>query len=110
MEIHEDERDGIYIFRIVGRADTGNAITMDSSLHQAVDSGKTKMVLDLSDLAYISSAGLRTFADILSLNQAKGGDLKLAAINPKILRIINIIGFDQFFSIYDSVSDAVDAF
>jgi len=110
MEIVELEKNGIHILKIIGRVDTGNAIVLDSSLNAAVADGKNKMVLDLSELTYISSAGLRTFADILALNKVKDGDLKLAAVNPKILRILQIIGFDQYFSIHDSVDDAVEAF
>jgi anti-anti-sigma factor len=110
MQIIEDEQNGVHILKVAGRVDTGYANEMDSFLHTAAAEGKTKMVLDLSELAYISSAGLRSFADILSLNKAQGGDLKLAAVNPKILRILQIIGFDQFFSIYDSVDEAVAAF
>jgi anti-anti-sigma factor len=110
MEIDEIEKNGIHILKIIGRADTSYAIEMDSTLHAAAADGKNKMILDLSELAYISSAGLRTFADILALNKAKNGDLKLAAVNPKVLRILQIIGFDQYFAIHDSVDEAVAAF
>lgn len=110
MNIIEREENGIHIFRLEGRIDTGGAVDMDVMLHAAVAEKKYKMVLDLADVRYISSAGLRTLADILTQNQGEGGDLKLASMNPKILRILQIIGFDQFFSIYDTVDEAVAAF
>jgi len=110
MNIQEQIHGDVTVFKIDGRVDTAGAVDMDVTLHEAVAEDKFKMVLDLSELRYISSAGLRTLADILTRNQQNGGDLKLATVNPKILRILQIIGFDQFFTIYDTVDAAVESF
>jgi len=110
MNITEQAQGDVTIFKIEGRVDTAGAVDLDLALHTAVAEDKYKMVLDLSEMRYISSAGLRTLADILTRNQENGGDLKLAAINPKILRILQIIGFDQFFEMYDDVEAAVKSF
>jgi len=110
MNITEQIQDDITIFKIEGRVDTAGAVDLDLALHTAVSEGKHKMVLELSELKYISSAGLRTLADVLTQNQNAGGDLKLAAVNPKILRILQIIGFDQFFEMYDTLEDALASF
>lgn len=110
MNIVEEVMNDIHVFTIEGRVDTGGAIDLDLALQAAVAEKKHKMVLELSAMRYISSAGLRTLADVLTRNRGAGGDLKLAAVNPKVLRILKIIGFDQFFSIYDRVEDAIEAF
>ena len=68
------------------------------------------MVLDMTNVQYICSAGLRTLADVLTKNKEKGGDLKLAALNPKVMRILRIIGFDKFFSIYETAGAAAADF
>ena len=51
------------------------------------------MVLDMAEVHYMNSAGLRTLADILTRNRANGGDLLLVAPNPKVERVFKIIGF-----------------
>jgi anti-anti-sigma factor len=68
------------------------------------------MVLDMAGVSYISSAGLRTLADVLTRNREAGGDLKLVALNKKVLRVLRIIGFDRFFSLYDTVEAAISDF
>jgi anti-anti-sigma factor len=68
------------------------------------------MVLDMAKVGYISSAGLRTLADVLTKNREQGGDLKLVALNRKVLRVLRIIGFDKFFSLYDTVEAAITDF
>jgi anti-anti-sigma factor len=75
-----------------------------------VSEGQHKMVLDMAQVRYISSSGLRTMADVLTKNKEQGGDLKLVALNRKVQRVLRIIGFDKFFSIYDTLEAAIADF
>ena len=110
MNIMERDQNGVTVFELDGRVDTQGAVDMDLALEAAVSGGKHNMVLDMAQVAYISSAGLRTLADVVTQNREAGGDLKLVAVNPKVLRILRIIGFDRFFSLYDTVEEAVADF
>ncbi len=106
MNISERNEKGVSVFTLSGRIDTQGSVDLDAALQAAVAEGKHKMALDMAAVAYISSAGLRTLADILTKNREAGGDLKLVALNPKVLRVFRIIGFDKFFSIYDTLEAA----
>jgi anti-anti-sigma factor len=110
MEIFERDENGITVFVLEGRIDTEGAVDMDLALQAAVSESKHKMVLDMAKVRYIGSAGLRTMADVLTTNKEEGGDLKLVAVNRKVLRVLRIIGFDKFFSIYDTLEAAVADF
>ena len=110
MNIIERDQNGIAVFSLEGRVDTQGAVDMDLALEAAVSAGKYKMVLDMADVNYISSAGLRTLADVVTKNREGGGDLKLVAVNRKVLRVLRIIGFNRFFTLYDSVEDAIADF
>ena len=110
MNITERNENGIDVFVFEGRIDTEGSVDVDLALQAAVSAGKHKMVLDMAGVSYISSAGLRTMADVLTKNREQGGDLKLVALNRKVLRVFRIIGFDKFFSLYDAVEAAVADF
>lgn len=110
MNITEREQNGITIFEMEGRVDSEGAVDLDLALQAAVSESKYKMVLDMSDVRYINSAGLRTLADILTQNKTNGGDLKLVNLNPKVQRVFQIIGFDKFFAIYPTIEDALAGF
>jgi anti-sigma B factor antagonist len=110
VKITELDEEGVTVFTLEGRIDTQGAEALDHALQAAVILGKSWMVLDLAQADYICSAGLRTLADILTKNRAQDGDLKLAAVPQRILSILEVIGFDNFFSIYDSVKGAVAAY
>jgi anti-anti-sigma factor len=68
------------------------------------------MVLDMTAVSYVSSAGLRTLADVVTRNREHGGDLKLVALNRKVLRVLRIIGFDKFFAHYNTLEIAIADF
>lgn len=106
MDITERVENGITVFVLEGRIDTQGAVDLDLALQAAVSEGQYKMVLDMAEVRYICSAGLRTLADVFTKNREQGGDLKLVALNPKVLRVFRIIGFDKFFSVYDTLEAA----
>jgi anti-sigma B factor antagonist len=110
MNITEREQNGITIFALEGRVDSEGAVDLDLALQAATSEGKHKMVLDMSQVRYINSAGLRTLADILTQNKANDGDLKLINLNPKVQRVFQIIGFDKFFTIYPTIEEALANF
>jgi len=110
MDISEREQDGVTIFVLDGRVDSEGAVDLDMALRAAVEEGKHKLILDMSQVRYINSAGLRTLADILTENRNAGGDLRLVALNPKVQRIFQIIGFDRFFAIDRTLEEALAAF
>ena len=110
MNISERVENGVTVFVLEGRIDTEGAVEMDQTLQAAVSQGQHKMVLDMASVRYISSAGLRTLADVLTKNKQAGGDLKLVALNQKVVRVFQIIGFDKFFAVYDTSEAAIADF
>lgn len=110
MNIVERDEQGVTVFTLDGRVDTQGSVTMDQALQAAVGKGQYKMILDMTEVTYISSAALRSMADVLTKNKKAGGDLKLVALSSKILRVFRIIGFDKYFSLYDTLEAAQAAF
>lgn len=110
MNITEREQAGVTIFVLEGRVDSEGAVDLDMMLQAGTADGKYKMILDMSQVRYINSAGLRTLADILTQNKANGGDLRLVNVNPKVRRVLQIIGFDKFFGIYETLEEALADF
>ena len=107
MNITEKEQGGVAIFVWEGRVDSEGAVDLDLALQTAVTEEKYKIVLDMSQVRYINSAGLRTLADILTQTKENGGYLRLVDLNPKVMRVFQIIGFDKFFDIFPTVEAAL---
>ena len=79
-------------------------------LQSALSAGKHNMVVDMSEVKHISSAGLRALAAVHVRSRAEGGDMKLAGLNERVTRVFNIIGFDLLMSIHDTTGAAIADF
>ena len=95
-----------------GRLDHDNCDTFRAGLQphlaQAAAS-RQRIVLDLSGLAYVSSAGLRCFMLAAKEARASGGKIVLAALRPVVAEIFQISRFDMVFEIFPSVREALGA-
>ena len=107
MNINQAHHNGVVVFNINGRIDTQGAIDLEHALHAASQEGHYRMVLDVTNVRYINSSALRTFADVLTENRNHGGDLFLVGMAPRIKRVFEIIGFDKFFAFYDDLDSAI---
>jgi anti-sigma B factor antagonist len=110
MNITETVQNNIRIFRLQGRVDNQGSLDMELSLQEAFEAGDYRMILDLSQVTYINSNGLRILAAILTQTQDNGGDVLLASVSPKVKRVFQLIGFDNFFRLFDTVDAAALAF
>ena len=96
----------------VGRLDHDHCEAFRAGLQPHLDeaaAGKQDIVIDLSGLEYVSSAGLRCF--MLAAKQASGRGCKivLAALRPVVAEIFQISRFDMLFQIFPSVREALGA-
>ena len=110
MEITQRVEGDITVFLPDGRIDTLAADEMDQALQAAVDGGSHKIVVDMSGVDYISSAGLRALAAVLVKCRDEGGDMKIAALNERVTRVFKIIGFDLLMSVHDTPDAAIADF
>jgi anti-sigma B factor antagonist len=68
-----------------------------------------RIVLDLADLEYVSSAGLRSVLGALKRAGATGGKLALAAPIPSVLEVFEISGFNTLLAVHPDRASAVAA-
>lgn len=110
MKISEHEQNGITIYTLEGRIDSEGSIQLQDALYAGLEAGKYKIVLEMSQVQYINSSALRTLADVITQTREKNGDLKLVALPPRVKRVLQIVGFDKFSSIFDDLDDALADF
>ena len=110
MNISQRVEGDVTVFLPEGRIDTQAAAEMDQALQAVVSTGKHNMVVDMSEVEFISSVGLRALAAVQVRSKAEGGDLKIAGLNERVARVFRIIGFDILMSIHDTPEAAVADF
>lgn len=110
MNITEQIQNGVTIYVLEGRIDSEGAVQLEDVLHAGMQAGKVKMLLDMTQIQYVNSAALRTLAEVITYNRQHGGDLKLVGLPPKVKRVLQIVGFDKFSSIHETVQAALAEF
>jgi len=100
------------VLRVEGRLDQDTCIAFTTDLMKAVDTAAGDggaVILDLSGLEYVSSAGLRCF--MLASRQAKTHHARIAvaALQPMVSEIFEISHFNLVFQVFPTVREAVGA-
>jgi anti-anti-sigma factor len=108
MNIKRDRINDFSVLHIDGRIDTLNSTTLETELDQLRSSGKAKIIINCTDLKYISSSGLRVFLNAQKKALTSQGQLSLCNMQPAIREIFDISGFSSIFSIFNSLEEALD--
>ena len=108
IDIESKIEDGICELLVKGEVDASSSIHLDNSLSEALSSN-TKVIVDLSKLEYISSAGLGVFMSYLQQIETDDIQLVLFGMNEKVMEVFQILGLDQLIEIRESKSEALPA-
>jgi anti-anti-sigma factor len=95
------------VLLVSGRMDAESAPQFEETCRACIGEGFSSLVVDLGDLAYVSSMGLRSFISVGKMLQEKGGALRLCGLNGLVKQVFQITGLIQLFRVYESVESAV---
>ena len=96
------------IYELRGYIDAHTVIEFEKAIQAAIDAGSRCIILDISGLTYISSAGIGAMMS-LSRKLSQGGvELVLMNPSPKVFAILDGLGFTRIFKIADNEESAVE--
>jgi anti-anti-sigma factor len=106
MEITERRTGDVVTLSLSGRLDATTAKTFEARILAKIESGDRRFIIDLAQLDYISSAGLRVL--VLAAKRLDGGKGKivLCSLKGPVREVFDIVGFSSTFPIYASHDDA----
>lgn len=97
LTVNKNKQDTNLTLEIIGRVDTTTSPQLESVMEQSLD-GITNLVLDLSGLEYMSSAGLRVLLMVQKKMNTQGS-MKLVNVSDDIMEIFEITGFVDILTI-----------
>lgn len=111
MKIAEREVGGVTILDLHGKILIGEGDdALRDAVNRLVDSGKTKLLLNLAEVPYVDSAGLGEIVRCYTTVSRKGGRLKLLNLTKKIQDLLSITKLLTVFETYDSEQEAIKSF
>ena len=107
MEITEHKTVDVVTLSLSGKLDTTTAKTFEEKVLARIDSGNRRFVIDLAQLDYISSAGLRVFILAGKRLNSANGKMVLCSLKDPVREVFDIVGFTSIISVYGSHDEAI---
>ena len=111
---HRDDPAGagapVCVLDLHGELDAHTAGEFEAALQKCLDEGHTRLVVHGPALDYVSSAGLGVFMAFLEPIRQGGGDLKIAALQPRVFNVFDLLGFPMLFDIVETEDAALALF
>ena len=110
MEIKWEKEKDIIIVKLIGRLDSEYIEIIDNRFKELLDKGEVKFICDLSELKYISSAGLRVFVNVTKTLFGNGGGIVLYGLSKELQDIFELTGLMNIISIASDKESAIAFF
>jgi anti-anti-sigma factor len=107
MKIATKKKDYATIVFVKGKMDATASSAFEKEMHEFISQGIKYFILDLSELDYISSAGLRTVLTIGKKINDEGGELSLVSVKEHVKEVFEIAGFTYILPLYESTASAL---
>ncbi|MCH9008549.1 STAS domain-containing protein [candidate division KSB1 bacterium] len=111
MKMDEKTSGDIVVLRLSGKIMGGpDASLLNDKLHELIEVGKTKVVVDLGSVEWMNSSGLGILIGGLTTMRNSGGDLKLANITDRIQSLLMITKLLTVFETFETIEEAAGSF
>ena len=84
---------------VSGRLDTPSAVSAQQEITPLLENADKEIILDCTELEYISSAGLRFFMQLKRDSETQGGTIRVTHLNEDVADIFRMSGFQNIFDI-----------
>ena len=111
MKIEETILNNVSRVKLEGRFDANTSDAVEKFIRERIEKGRSQFVLNMENVSFISSAGLRVVIIIArELRNEHHGDLHIAVLQPSVNRVFEISGLNNILKIFDDQDTATKAF
>jgi anti-sigma B factor antagonist len=110
MKTEVKHEKNVAVVSVSGSVDALTAADLAGVIVAQIADGHVNLVVDLTGLEFMSSAGLRTLLGAVKETRSNGGDLRIASTNPGIDKVLKMSGFHNIAKVFTSSTDALSSF
>ncbi|MCP5094656.1 MAG: STAS domain-containing protein [Chloroflexi bacterium] len=107
--LQQELQQNTWLVTVQGRLDQTLNPALESQLTTLLQQESTRLIVDLEDVSYINSGGLRCLVSAWRKARLQDGNLVLCSLNTRLQEIFSMVGFDKVFKIYSSSETAQQA-
>lgn len=98
-----------WLVSVSGRLDQNQTPDLETQLNALLDRGHNRIVIDLTEVNYINSGGLRCLVTAWRKAKKEGGNVVLTGLRARVSEVFSMVGFDKVFDVYPSRALAVQS-
>src|SRR5262250_2918404 len=98
--IRQEQQGDFHVLALAGRLDTETSADLELALQDLQATGANRFVIDLAEIGYVSSAGLRVLLALAKQLDGGRGVLRLCALNDAVKQVFDVAGFSRMFAIF----------
>jgi len=107
MDISYQGQDGVQVISVSGRLDASTAPLLQARFEEVLAPATCRFILDLHDVDYVSSGGLRVLLVMTKKVKALGGGVVLASLHPYVEDLLTMSGFATLIPTAATREDAI---
>ncbi|MBN1163868.1 MAG: STAS domain-containing protein [Candidatus Krumholzibacteriota bacterium] len=107
LNILEERLDDLVILKLEGLVDSGTSGLLEDRFRELIKRGNVRLIVDLQEVNYISSAGWGIFIGEIKGVRQKKGDIKLCGMRPEVREVFDLLEFNALLKPYNSNKDAM---
>ena len=108
FQVVESRSGQVVILHVVGKVHSGTAQELDKALGRQLGNHQYHLVIDMEQVPFISSAGLRSLLAADRTARVAGGQVVLAALQEPVRQVFDMSKLSNIFSLHDSVEKAIN--
>ena len=107
IDVKTERKDDVLSIWVGGRLDGSNSEEFEADVKGAIAAGDRAVVLDLADLAYVSSSGLRAILLTAKTLWDREAEFVICSVPRSVLEVLEISGFDKLITVQPDRHDAL---
>ena len=100
IKIEQEQSGNTRILALSGRLDTETSADVELALQDLLAAGERNFLIDMTDIGYVSSAGLRVLLATAKQLEGGKGSLRLCGLNPSVRQVFDVAGFSKLFALF----------
>ncbi len=107
FEVSDSEQPGVLVLHARGEIDVATSPELHELLVAVIERAPQLVIVDLTEVSFIDSTGLGVLVGAVRDVRAGGGDMRLVVTQPQIIKLLELTGLDEVFSVVSNTRDAV---
>lgn len=104
------EEGSVNVIELKGYLDAHTAPELETEFNRLIDDDNFKIVVNFTDLKYISSAGLGVFMAYVETMRENSGDIKFSNLKEDVFNIFDLLGFPVLYEFFSDEKEAIDKY